>query len=94
MCSIATVPSFLFHHLIMNGGLYSCFFNYLFQSNVPTPVAGRSGILGELRNNCFCDVKCGIGDNSSNTYAVTKSGLLCSFNEKRILDRWVELRVS
>ncbi|XP_065055995.1 mitogen-activated protein kinase-binding protein 1-like isoform X4 [Rhopilema esculentum] len=64
------------------------------KSNVPTPVAGRSGILGDLRNNCFCDVACGIGDNSSNTYAVTKSGLLCSFNEKRILDRWVELRSS
>eukprot|EP00794_Sanderia_malayensis_P013288 gene13288-14663_t len=45
------------------------------KSQAPTPVAGRSGILGELRNNCFCDIACGYGDNASNTYAVTKSGL-------------------
>ena len=27
------------------------------------------------------------------TYAITKSGLLCEFNNRRLLDKWVELRV-
>ncbi len=28
------------------------------------------------------------------TYATTRSGLLCEFNNRRLLDKWVELRVS
>lgn len=28
------------------------------------------------------------------TYAITKSGLLCEFNNRRLLDKWVELRTS
>ena len=65
-----------------------------FQSNVPTvPITGRSGILGDQRNNCFCDVQCGKGRNDMLTYCVTKSGLLCLFSEKRVLDKWVELKV-
>lgn len=55
---------------------------------------GRSAILGEQRNNYFCDVGCGRGEMGDSTYAITKSGLLCEFNNRRLLDKWVELRVS
>lgn len=55
---------------------------------------GRSAILGEQRNNYFCDVACGKGACGDSTYAITRSGLLCEFNNRRLLDKWVELRVS
>ena len=55
---------------------------------------GRSAILGEQRNNYFCDVGCGRGEMGDSTYAITKTGLLCEFNNRRLLDKWVELRVS
>lgn len=55
---------------------------------------GRSAILGEQRNNYFCDVACGKGACGDSTFAITRSGLLCEFNNRRLLDRWVELRVS
>lgn len=58
-----------------------------------TPLMGRSAILGEQRNNYFCDVGCGRGEMGDSTYAITKSGLLCEFNNRRLLDKWVELRV-
>ncbi|XP_038075737.1 WD repeat-containing protein 62-like isoform X2 [Patiria miniata] len=58
------------------------------------PLNSRAGLLGEQRNNNFCSVACGLGANQSKTYAVTKSGLLCEFNEQRLLDKWVELRTS
>lgn len=54
---------------------------------------GRSAILGEQRNNDFIDVCCGRGELKDYTYAITKSGLLCEFNNRRLLDRWVELKV-
>lgn len=54
---------------------------------------GRSAILGEQRNNYFCDVGCGRGEMGDSTYAITKTGLLCEFNNRRLLDKWVELRV-
>ena len=60
----------------------------------PTPLTGRSAILGEQRNNYFCDVACGRGEMGDSTFAITKSGLLCEFNNRRLLDKWVELRVS
>ncbi|PIK60901.1 putative mitogen-activated protein kinase-binding protein 1 [Apostichopus japonicus] len=56
------------------------------------PLHGRNSILGEQKNNLFCSVTFGIGVNSDRVYAVTKSGLLCEFNEDRMLDKWVELR--
>ncbi|XP_066532942.1 mitogen-activated protein kinase-binding protein 1-like isoform X3 [Hoplias malabaricus] len=58
----------------------------------PVPLVGRSGLLGELRNNFFCDVACGQGKKSESTFCITSSGLLCEFNEKRLLDKWVDLR--
>lgn len=55
---------------------------------------GRSAILGEQRNNYFCDVACGKAACGDSTYAITRSGFLCEFNNRRLLDKWVELRVS
>ncbi|KAL1117743.1 hypothetical protein AAG570_004058, partial [Ranatra chinensis] len=60
----------------------------------PVPLMGRSAILGEQRNNDFVDVACGRGEMGDSTYAITRSGLLCEFNNRRLLDKWVELRTS
>ncbi|XP_048806137.1 mitogen-activated protein kinase-binding protein 1 isoform X3 [Lagopus muta] len=60
--------------------------------NATVPLLGRSGLLGELRNNFFADVACGRGKRADSTFCITSSGLLCEFNEKRLLDKWVELR--
>lgn len=62
--------------------------------NATVPLLGRSGLLGELRTHCFTDVACGRGKQSSSTFCITSSGLLCEFNDRRLLDKWVELRVS
>lgn len=64
------------------------------QVNSTVPLLGRSGLLGELRNNFFSDVACGRGKQASSTFCITSSGLLCVFNDRRLLDKWVELRVS
>lgn len=64
------------------------------QVNATVPLLGRSGLLGELRNNFFSDVACGRGKQASSTFCITSSGLLCEFNDRRLLDKWVELRVS
>ncbi|VDP39947.1 unnamed protein product [Soboliphyme baturini] len=61
-----------------------------FQDTVP--LQGRSAILADQRNNLFCDVCCGRGPTSSSTYCITQSGLLCEFNNRRLLDKWVELK--
>ncbi|XP_006867468.1 PREDICTED: WD repeat-containing protein 62 [Chrysochloris asiatica] len=58
------------------------------------PLVGRSGILGELHNNVFCGVACGRGPMAGNTFCVSYSGLLCQFNEKRVLEKWINLKVS
>nr|XP_020023768.1 WD repeat-containing protein 62 isoform X2 [Castor canadensis] len=58
------------------------------------PLVGRSGILGELHNNIFCGVACGRGRMAGNTFCVSYSGLLCQFNEKRVLEKWINLKVS
>ncbi|XP_016133655.1 mitogen-activated protein kinase-binding protein 1-like [Sinocyclocheilus grahami] len=60
--------------------------------NATVPLLGRSGLLGELRNNFFSDVACGKGRKANSTFCITSSGLLCEFNDKRMLDKWVELR--
>ncbi|XP_025073629.1 WD repeat-containing protein 62 isoform X4 [Pogonomyrmex barbatus] len=60
----------------------------------PVPLMGRSAILGEQRNNDFVDVSCGRGEMADSTYVITKTGLLCEFNNRRLLDKWVELRTS
>ncbi|KAJ2943469.1 hypothetical protein O0L34_g12274 [Tuta absoluta] len=60
----------------------------------PVPLMGRSAILGEQKDNEFCDVVCGRGSASESTYAITRGGLLCEFNSRRLLDKWVELRTT
>ncbi|KAM7395686.1 hypothetical protein PAMA_007112 [Pampus argenteus] len=62
------------------------------KASAPVPLLGRSGLLGELRNNFFSDVACGRGSKSDSTFCITSSGLLCEFNSKRMLDKWVDLR--
>ncbi|XP_029902723.1 mitogen-activated protein kinase-binding protein 1-like isoform X2 [Myripristis murdjan] len=62
------------------------------KASAPVPLLGRSGLLGELRNNFFCDVACGRGSQSDSTFCITSSGLLCEFNSKRMLDKWVDLQ--
>ncbi|XP_031166391.1 mitogen-activated protein kinase-binding protein 1-like isoform X2 [Sander lucioperca] len=62
------------------------------KASAPVPLLGRSGLLGELRNNFFCDVACGRGSTSDSTFCITSSGLLCEFNSTRMLDKWVDLR--
>ncbi|XP_044026188.1 mitogen-activated protein kinase-binding protein 1-like isoform X2 [Siniperca chuatsi] len=63
------------------------------KASAPVPLLGRSGLLGELRNNFFCDVACGRGSTSDSIFCITSSGLLCEFNSKRMLDKWVDLRM-
>ncbi|XP_068765551.1 WD repeat-containing protein 62 isoform X2 [Struthio camelus] len=58
------------------------------------PLVGRSGLLGELHDNIFCGVACGQGKMLGNTFCVSYSGLLCQFNEKRVLEKWIVLKVS
>ncbi|KAJ8706269.1 hypothetical protein PYW08_010895 [Mythimna loreyi] len=60
----------------------------------PVPLMGRSAILGEQKDNEFCDVVCGRGAAADSTYAITRGGLLCEFNSRRLLDKWVELRTT
>ncbi|XP_013885738.1 mitogen-activated protein kinase-binding protein 1 [Austrofundulus limnaeus] len=64
------------------------------KASAPVPLLGRSGLLGELRNNFFCDVACGRGSKSDSTFCITSSGLLCEFSSKRTLDKWVDLRTT
>uniref|UniRef100_A0A3Q4GX28 Mitogen-activated protein kinase binding protein 1 n=1 Tax=Neolamprologus brichardi TaxID=32507 RepID=A0A3Q4GX28_NEOBR len=45
--------------------------------NATVPLLGRSGLLGELRNNFFSDVACGRGRQAASTFCITSSGLLC-----------------
>ncbi|CAB3257466.1 unnamed protein product [Arctia plantaginis] len=60
----------------------------------PVPLMGRSAILGEQKDNEFCDVVCGRGASAESTFAITRGGLLCEFNSRRLLDKWVELRTT
>ncbi|XP_077394501.1 mitogen-activated protein kinase-binding protein 1 isoform X2 [Festucalex cinctus] len=56
------------------------------------PLLGRSGLLGELKNNFFCDVACGQGQQASSTFCISTSGLLVQLDQRRMLHKWVELR--
>jgi mitogen-activated protein kinase binding protein 1 len=57
------------------------------------PLKGRAAILGDMKNNYFCDVVCGMGDCSHLTYTITTNGTLCEFNENRCLSRINELNI-
>jgi WD40 repeat protein len=56
------------------------------------PLNGRSAILGEHQNNCFVAVKCGRGQLAKFTYVLTKSGLLCQFNQSRELEKFTDIK--
>jgi WD40 repeat protein len=64
------------------------------QLNSAHPLQGRSGILGEQRNQCFQDVVCGRGTASQKTFSVTRAGHLVEFNSQRMLERLVNLKVT
>lgn len=55
---------------------------------------GRAAILGEQQNNDFVDVVCGKGSFQDMTYVIARSGILCEFNGRRLLDRWVNVKTS
>ncbi|KAM6395767.1 WD repeat-containing protein 62 [Rhynochetos jubatus] len=61
--------------------------------NETVPLTGRSGLLGELHDNVFRGVACGRGPASRSTFCISSSGLLCQFNEKRVLKKWIALEV-
>lgn len=63
------------------------------QINETVPLVGRSGLLGELHDNVFCGVACGRGQTLGSTFCISSSGLLCQFNEKRVLEKWIVLKV-
>ncbi|XP_038549160.1 WD repeat-containing protein 62 isoform X4 [Micropterus salmoides] len=62
--------------------------------NSTVPLIGRSGLLGDHKNNVFSGVACGRGPMASSTYCITSSGLLCLFNSSRQLEAWVNLKTS
>ncbi|XP_063794053.1 WD repeat-containing protein 62 [Pseudophryne corroboree] len=62
--------------------------------NGTVPLVGRSGLLGDHHNNIFCGVACGKGRLAGSTFCVAYSGILCQFNEKRVLEKWLKLKVS
>ncbi|XP_059807020.1 mitogen-activated protein kinase-binding protein 1-like isoform X1 [Hypanus sabinus] len=64
------------------------------KANITVPLIGRSGLLGELHNNFFSGVACGKGKMARYTFCITSSGLLCQFNGKRVLDKWLDLKTS
>ncbi|XP_042653178.1 WD repeat-containing protein 62 isoform X2 [Tyto alba] len=61
--------------------------------NETVPLVGRSGLLGQLHDNVFCGVACGRGLMAGSTFCVSSSGLLCQFNGKRVLEKWIILKV-
>ncbi|KAM9317614.1 WD repeat-containing protein 62 isoform 2-T2 [Pholidichthys leucotaenia] len=62
--------------------------------NSTVPLIGRSGLLGDHKNDVFCGVACGQGHMASNIYCITTSGRLCLFNGSRHLEAWVDLKTS
>ncbi|XP_077586847.1 mitogen-activated protein kinase-binding protein 1-like isoform X2 [Stigmatopora nigra] len=58
------------------------------------PLLGRSALLGELKNNFFCDVVCGRGKQASATFCISTSGFLLQLDQRRMLYKWVELHAS
>lgn len=59
----------------------------------PIPLTCRYGMLDNLKENCFCDVACGQGDNCY-VFVITTSGILCQINSNRFLERWVNVNLS
>ena len=67
--------------------------NGWFQNLNVEPLKGKAALLGEKKTLSFCDVATGKGLKSGSCFAVSREGILCEFNAKRHLNKWVELRV-
>ena len=50
-----------------------------------------ASILEDMRNSVFMDVVCGSGSCSSSIYCTTSTGVLCLFNEQKMVEKWVQL---
>ncbi|RKO87696.1 WD40-repeat-containing domain protein, partial [Blyttiomyces helicus] len=56
---------------------------------------GRFGVLGDHKNSTFVDVDCRrAADGQVYTYCITERGLLTLFNEDRVMEKWVDLKVN
>jgi hypothetical protein len=57
-------------------------------------LSSKPAILSEAGPDfeCFVDVACGLGNNAHHMYAITSAGILCAFDENRLLERWVHMR--
>ena len=73
--------------------LVSHFYSILLQKTSTVVLKARSAILGDLQDNHFVGVVCGSGTLSKNTYALTRSGRLCLFDNNRVLDKFTEVKV-
>ncbi|XP_075239234.1 uncharacterized protein LOC142334804 isoform X4 [Convolutriloba macropyga] len=58
------------------------------------PLKGKGALLGEKKTLSFCDVATGKGLKAGSCFAVSKEGILCEFNGKRNLTKWVDLTTS
>ncbi|XP_069706958.1 WD repeat-containing protein 62-like [Phaenicophaeus curvirostris] len=63
------------------------------KTNETVPLVGRSGLLGDLHDNVFCGVGCGRGRALGSTFCISSSGLLCRFNQRRVLEERIALKV-
>ncbi len=54
---------------------------------------GVSGVLGNVTNEIFIDIVPGSGSTPCTYLLVTENGLLASFNEFLVLDKWVDAKV-
>eukprot|EP00698_Gefionella_okellyi_P013762 TRINITY_DN3787_c0_g1_i1.p1 TRINITY_DN3787_c0_g1~~TRINITY_DN3787_c0_g1_i1.p1 ORF type:complete len:1290 (-),score=231.05 TRINITY_DN3787_c0_g1_i1:3642-7487(-) len=56
---------------------------------------GLPASAGTHIENVFTDIACGRGTNAAYVYAVTRTGILCSFNQtQRNLEKWVDLKAT
>ena len=53
-----------------------------------------ASILEDQRNSVFMDVICGSGTCESSVFCTTSTGVLCLFNESKMVEKWVQLESS
>ena len=95
------VNSISFHHqgsfFVTAGDKHLKWWNLQYQSENatedPYEVVGKpASILENLAQAAFTDVCCGYDDYSSFVYCTTSTGVLCVFNDERMLEKWVQLQ--
>ncbi|KAJ3025949.1 hypothetical protein HDV00_012293, partial [Rhizophlyctis rosea] len=58
-------------------------------------IEGRYGVMGDHKNSCFADVTClETANGDVHTYAITEKGLLVLFSAERVMEKWVDLKVT